>query len=171
VLKFGPLSEQDIAAALVARGQSEAEARAAAAAADGSLGQALAAGAEDLVEARDAAARVLSAAAATPDPKRRIDSAKILVDASRVSGAENRQELAGCLREMASLLRDLELVIARADANALANPDMRTALERLAPAFGQQRAARAFAAVDRALVALSGNAGIKIVADWVVLQL
>ena len=45
------------------------------------------------------------------------------------------------------------------------------ALERLAPAFDGERGARAFAAVDRALVALDRNASVKIVADWLVLQL
>ncbi len=171
LLRFGPLTEQEVAAVLVARGKSEAEARAAAATADGSLGQALSADAGDIVEARAAAERVLAAAAANADPRRRIETAKILLDGSGATGAGDRSELAGCLRVMASLLRDLELVGARADTTALANPDLRPTLERLAPAFAGQRAARGFAAVDRALAALSGNAGVKIVADWLVLQL
>ena len=40
-LRFGPLAAEDIAAALMARGRRETEARAVAATADGSLGQAL----------------------------------------------------------------------------------------------------------------------------------
>ena len=73
---------------------------------------------------------------------------------------------------MASLLRDVELLAARADDRALANPDVRPALERLARGLSTASAAmRAFAAVDRALVALERNASVKIVADWLVLQL
>ena len=53
----------------------------------------------------------------------------------------------------------------------LANADVRPALERLTTAYRGERGMRAFAAVDRALVALDRNAGVKIVADWLVLQL
>ena len=72
---------------------------------------------------------------------------------------------------MASLLRDIELLSVRADAGGLANADVRPALERLARTFEGERGVRAFTAVDRALVALERNAGVKIVADWLVLQL
>ena len=58
-----------------------------------------------------------------------------------------------------------------ADARALANPDVRPALERLTRRISGERGVRAFTAVDRALVALERNAGVKIVADWLVLQL
>jgi hypothetical protein len=71
---------------------------------------------------------------------------------------------------MGSLLRDVELLGARADAVGLANPDFQTGLDRLS-AFQGERGVRAFATVDGALVALEGNAGVKIVADWVVLNL
>ena len=54
---------------------------------------------------------------------------------------------------------------------ALANPDVQPALERLTDAYRGDRGMRAFTAVDRALVALERNAGVKIVADWLVLQL
>ena len=43
------------------------------------------------------------------------------------------------------------------------------------PTFGQvyrgERGTRAFSAIDQALVAIERNAGVKIVADWLVLQL
>ena len=71
---------------------------------------------------------------------------------------------------MASLLRDAELLSTRADSRALANPDVRPQLERLS-AYGGDRGIRAFTAVDQALVALARNAGVKVVADWIVLQL
>jgi len=44
-------------------------------------------------------------------------------------------------------------------------------LERLAQAYRGDRGLRAFGAVDRALAALDRNASVKIVADWLVLQL
>jgi hypothetical protein len=72
---------------------------------------------------------------------------------------------------MASILRDTELLSARADVQALANPDLRTGLDRLAMSYQGGRGRRAFAAVDRAVTALERNAGIKGVADWLVLQL
>jgi hypothetical protein len=52
----------------------------------------------------------------------------------------------------------------------LANPDVRQDIERLAP-FRGERGVRAFTAVDQALVALERNAGVKTVADWLVIQL
>jgi hypothetical protein len=44
-------------------------------------------------------------------------------------------------------------------------------LARLTKAYQGERGLRAFTAVDRALVALDRNAGVKIVADWLVMQL
>ncbi len=170
-LQFRPLGSRDIAAAMVTRGHSEAEARAVAATADGSLGQALATSAGDLVEARDIAERVLAQAAATEDPRRRIESAKDLLAKTGAGGAGDREQLASHLRAMASLLRDVELLSTRADVRALANPDVQPALERLTKVYDGERGMRAFTAVDRALVALDRNAGVKIVADWLVLQL
>ena len=82
-----------------------------------------------------------------------------------------REQLATELRAMASLIRDVELLSTSADARALANPDVRPALERLVPTYQGERGMRAFTAVDRALMALDRNAGVKIVADWLLLQL
>jgi hypothetical protein len=80
---------------------------------------------------------------------------------------------------MASLIRDAGILSAFVEdrrspggdwTKVLANPDVRTDIERLA-AFRGERGVRAFSAVDQALVALERNAGIKTVADWLVLQL
>ncbi len=79
--------------------------------------------------------------------------------------------MASHLRAMASLLRDVELLASRASAEMIANADVRPILDRLTKSFGGGRGIRAFAAVDRALEALDRNAGVKIVADWLVLQL
>ena len=170
-LRFRPLGPGDIAAAMVARGHSEAEARAVAATADGSLGRALESSAGELVEARNVAQRVLAQAVAIDDPCRRIESATDLLAKTGAGGAGDREQLASHLRAMASLVRDIELLSTRADVRALANPDVQPALERLTKAYKGERGIRAFTAVDRALVALDRNAGVKIVADWLVLQL
>jgi len=170
-LRFRPLSPDDIATVLMARGQSERDARAVAATADGSLGQALRANAGELVEARDIAQRVLANASAHPEPARRIEGAKELLTNTGAGGAGDREQLAAHLRAMASLLRDVEVLAAHADDRTLANPDVRPALERLKSSYQGERGVRAFGAIDRALVALEHNAGVKVVADWLVLHL
>jgi DNA polymerase-3 subunit delta' len=170
-LPFRALDAADVAAALMKRGRAEAEARAIAATADGSIGHALDASAEGFVEAREAAVRVLGQVAAAGDARRRMDSAKeLLARTGGGGGAGDREQLAVNLRAMASLLRDAGLLSTRADSRALANPDVQPALERLS-AFRGERGIRAFTAVDQALAALDRNAGVKIVADWLVLQL
>jgi DNA polymerase-3 subunit delta' len=168
-LRFRPLAASDIAAALMARGHGESEARAIAATADGSLGQALEASAGDLVEAREVAERVLTQASSAGDPGRRIECAKALL--AKTGGSTDREQLATHLRAMAVLLRDVAILAVRADDRTLANPDMRPALERLAPVYCGERGVRAFAAIDRALIALKRNVGVKLIADWAVLQL
>jgi hypothetical protein len=70
---------------------------------------------------------------------------------------------------MASLLRDVELIAAGADRVALANADVVPVLERLS-VFHGERGVEAFGAIDRALAALERNAGVKVVADWVMLS-
>lgn len=170
-LNFRPLSPDEIATALMARGQTETAARAVAAAADGSLGRALEASADDFVQARDVAQQVLAYAASTPDPRRRIEGTKDLLANMGSGGPSDRAQLAVHLRAMGSLLRDIELLATRADASRLANPDVRPALDRLTHTYRGDRGIRAFAAIDRALVALERNAGVKIVADWLVLEL
>ena len=170
-LRFRPLPASDIARVLVARGYSEHEARAVAATADGSIGRALEASADELVEARDLAQRVLAHAATTGDAARRLDGAKELLTKTGAGGAGDREQLATHLRAMSALLRDVEVLATRADVRALANPDVQPALERLTKTYQGERGMRAFTAIDRALVALERNAGVKLVADWLVLQL
>jgi DNA polymerase-3 subunit delta' len=170
-LSFRPLSSQDIAAALMKRRHNETQARAIAATADGSLGRALDMTDSDLVEAREIARQVLAGAAATDDPRRRIDGAKELLSSTGGGAATDREKLASHLRAMASLVRDIELLSTRADTSVLANADVTPSLERLVHAYGGGRGVRAFSAIDRALLALDRNAGVKIVADWLVLQL
>src|SRR3954466_7560855 len=117
--------------------------------------------------------RVLTGAGRERDPARRIELAKDLLARTGSGGAADREQLSSYLRAMASLLRDAEILSTGADASVLANADAGPALERLASTYQRDRGVRAFAAVDRALVALAPprNAGVKIVADWAVLQL
>ncbi len=137
-------------------------------------------------EAREVAERVLEQAAATDEPRVRIEAAKDLLKntGGGNTGAADRAQVASHLHAMASLLRDVELLSTRAAAGGqgppvsdvkevcrLANADREPELNRLTKAFQGERGLRAFTAVDRALVALNGNAGVKIVADWLVLNL
>jgi DNA polymerase-3 subunit delta' len=119
--------------------------------------------------ARLVAQRVLSQAAASADATR-LDSAKDLLANTGSSAASDREQVNAHLKAMASLLRDIAVVSTRAE-SALANDDLRASIERLVPAYGGERGVRAFAAIDRAMAAIAGNAGIKVVADWLVLQL
>jgi hypothetical protein len=146
-----------------------ADAHAAASLSDGSIGRALEGASESYVEARAAAVRLLEAAASSRDPRRRLDGAKALTGAAR--GGSDRDELARRLKALASMLRDLGILRARADARWLANADLRPVLQRLEGSFDGDRTIGAFAAVDRALSALDGNASPKIVADWLALQI
>jgi DNA polymerase-3 subunit delta' len=178
-LRFRPLDAEDVAAMLMKHGRGEAEARATAAAAGGSLGHALAAAGDGLVDARRAAIRVLELAASGDDARRRLDAAPGLLPKTTGGSAADREHVAVKLRAMASLIRDAGILSAFVEdrrspggdwTKVLANPDVRTDIERLA-AFRGERGVRAFSAVDQALVALERNAGIKTVADWLVLQL
>ncbi len=170
-LRFRPLSADDLAAALVAHGETESEARAVAATADGSIGQALQARAGDVVEARGVAERVLTETAAQAAPARRLAAAQTLLAGTGGTAASDRERLASHLRAMGSLLRDAEVMATSADERLIANTDLRPAVERLAGAYRGERGVRAYAAIDQALVAIERNAGVKLVADWLVLQL
>jgi DNA polymerase-3 subunit delta' len=165
-LRFGRVGAEEIAEVLAgAHGYSPVEARAAASAADGSVGQALEGGADEFIEAREAAADVLQRVAGSLDPRRRLDGAKVL------AGAGDRDELRRRLRALASMLRDMSVLGVRADDHHLANADLAADLRRLSGSFDPERITAAFAAVDRALEAVDRNASPKIVADWLAFQL
>ena len=171
-LRFGALAPADVAAALVREhGYAEAEARAAAVDAEGSIGRALEAESADLSAAREMAQRVLDQTARVGDPSRRMDIARDLAAARKGTSAGEREQLASSLRALSSLLRDLAVLTSTSSPDALANADLRDQLTRLTASFDTARAERAFDAVDRALGALERNASPKIVADWLVLQL
>jgi DNA polymerase-3 subunit delta' len=170
-LRLGELNSVEVGEILVRDHQySRADARVAAAEAGGSVGRALEARGVDIGEARGAAQRLLYQAAGVSDPARRLEAARELV--GKVSGgSREREHLAVRLRVLVSLLRDLGLLAANAEAISLANEDLRKDLSRLTDLFDGERTTRAFGAVERALVALERNAGPKVVADWLALQI
>jgi DNA polymerase-3 subunit delta' len=171
-LRFGSLSAGDIAAVLMRdHGYAEPDARSAAADADGSIGRALAAESAELADAREAARQLIERTARVTDPARRIDLARDLAPSGRATPAGEREQLAACLRALASLLRDLGVLATRADASGLANADLAPQLGALSGTYDGERTMRAYVAVDHALAALDRNASPKIVADWLVLQL
>ncbi len=157
----------DVAAVLIAdHGFAEPAAHAAAALADGSIGQALEGDTEGYTGARDAAEALLQQAATATNPGQRLAAAKAL-GADRV----DRDELSRRLRLVSSMLRDLGVLLSRADERTLANADLVDSLQRLTRSYDGERAVRAFSAVDRALMALDRNASPKIVADWLAFQM
>lgn len=176
LLRFAQLPETDVADVLMrVHGYSERDARAAAVEGEGSVGRSLAARAGELADVRHAAMAFLERAARVSDPVGRMETARGLLAAKGTSArpgqAGDRELLAGCLRSVASLLRDLSAVATHAGPEVLANQDLQEDLRRLAGTYDARRSARAFAAVDRALAALERNASPKIVADWLALQL
>jgi len=170
-LRLAPLAPAEVAEVLVRdHGYADADARAAAADADGSVGRALSAEAADLTEARAAAQRILEQAARTSDPSRLVDAVKDVVG-KKGSSASERDQLAACLRAVASLLRDLGLLAVDADRAALANSDLQRQLEALSRSYDADRTTKAYTAIDQALAALERNASPKVVVDWVMLQI
>jgi DNA polymerase-3 subunit delta' len=165
-LLFGRVSPADVAAILQRdHGYSADDAHAAASLSDGSVGRALEGSADDVVEARKVALAVLRGVATTSDVRRRLDSAKWLL------GGGQADELARRLLAVSSMVRDLGILLSRADERGLANADLKPVFTSLLGSFDRDRAVRAFSAVDRALVALDRNANPKLVADWVALQI
>jgi DNA polymerase-3 subunit delta' len=170
-LRFAPLTAADVAAVLTRdHDYAEADARAAAVDAEGSVGRALSAESADLAEARSTAERILRQTARVTDPARRLDAARDVTGKKSTPGAE-REQLAASLRVMASMLRDVGVLAWNGDRRLLANADLEPVLDELGRSYDSARSARAYTAVDEALAALERNASPKIVADWLVLRL
>ncbi len=168
-LRFGRLTELEVAQVL-ARDYAVApdEARAAAALADGSISRALAQSSEELAEVRQAAQAFLAQIVGSDDVRQKLDVAKLLIGAKP---ERTRDEVAIVLRAAQSMLRDVEVLHARADPRLLANPDLQDSLSRLTRTAGGDRTRQAFQSVDRALFALDRNAGPKVVAEWLAMQI
>ncbi len=172
-LRFGRLTAAEVSAGLIRDHEySDAEARQAAPLADGSLGQALALIDNDLSMFRELAIGLLQHSAGRSDSQSRVQGASALHSGGGSSKKErSREDVALVLRLMASMLRDLEAINAGADRAVLANPLLQGDLEALAHSYSGDRARAAFGAVDRALTALERNAGTKVVAEWLAVQM
>ena len=169
-LRFGRLTAAEVALALVRdHGQSERDASEAAPMADGSIGQALALSDLDIGSLRDLAMRLLQQTSGRADTQSRLQAATAMV--AGLSKKEERADLSAVLRLTASMLRDIEVLNSGADQRVLANPAITGDLSTLARAFAGDRARTAFGAVDRALTAIERNAGTKVVAEWLAVQL
>ena len=182
VLRFAPVPAAEIAASLEAsHGFTTGDARAAAALSGGSFARAIGARAGEEAQARGIAAAVLMETARTSDVRARLAVSSALLKPVARKGRDSekegkgagadRESVAGRLRALGSLLRDLAVVTTRAPDTALVNLDLRADLESLARDYDRDRIARAFSAVGRSLAALERNASPKIVADWLALQL
>lgn len=171
-LRFGRLTAAEVSTALTRDHEyTEVEARQAAPLADGSLGQALALIDNDLSMFRELAIGLLQQSAGRTDSQSRVQAASALHSGGGSSKKErSREDVALVLRLMASMLRDLEAINAGADRAVLANPLLSNDLEALARSYSGDRARSAFGAVDRALTALERNAGIKVVTEWLAVQ-
>src|SRR4029078_12387348 len=100
----------------------EADAHAAASLSDGSIGRALEEATDEFVDAREAATSLLESVATSSDPRRRLNGAKALIGAA--SGGSDREQLARRLCALSSIIRDLGVLLSRADERCLANGDL-----------------------------------------------
>lgn len=166
-LRFGPLSEKDVARVLVERANVDRGAvQALAASAGGSVSRALAEKEGDVGEDREAAFDVLLAAMrGVPD---QLKASAAL--AKNSSDRRDREALAARLDVLRSMLRDLAVLAAQRP-EALANADLKDDLGRLARSFDLPRVTRGYATLATAESALDRNASPKIVADWVAVHL
>jgi DNA polymerase-3 subunit delta' len=170
-LTCGRLTEAEVADVLIRDHEMPpAEARAAAALADGRVGEALALGSTDVGVLRETALHLLRQGAASQAAQGRIQAAAILATGT-AKKERPREDVALVLRMMGSMLRDIELLNSGADTSVLANPVVFDDLSALTRGYAGDRARDAFVAVDRALAALERNAGTKVVSEWLALQL
>jgi DNA polymerase-3 subunit delta' len=170
-LRFGRLTEREVVEVLVRdHDVPEHEARGAAALADGRIGEALALGSTDVAVLREAALLLLRQAASSHTVAGRLQAATLLTTGP--SRKERPREDVGLLlRMLAAMLRDLELLNSGADVSVLSNPVIADELSTVARGYAGDRAREAFAAVDRAIMALDRNAGTKVVSEWLAVQL
>ena len=173
-IRFAPLSAADIATHLQgAQGMPAAVAHAAAAAAGGSIGVALASGSDAVMGIRGAAQRLLERLARPGGVRGRLEAAQEIVGKTpKGYGVGEREAVAMHLRVLQTMLRDIGVLSTSVEGCALANADLTAVLEDLRPAFDHARLVRAFTAVQRAIDALGAprNGSPKIVADWVALH-
>lgn len=171
-IRFGRLTSDEVADVLVRdHGVAAAEARALAALADGSIGQALALDDTAVSALRDSALLLLRQTAARTDVQTRLQAAATVTGAGGAKKERPREDVSVILRLASSMLRDIEALNSGAGPDVLANPVLAGDLEMLARSFHGDRARDAFGAVERARHALDRNAGTKVVAEWLAMQI
>jgi DNA polymerase III subunit delta' len=171
-LRFGRLTESEVANVLARDYDlSLKDARATAALADGSVGQALALASTDLAVLRELALQLLRHAGAGASVAARLQAATTLVSGGGARKERSRDEVGLILRMAASMLRDIELLNAGGAQTALANGVIADELGGLTRAYSGDRARDAFGAIDKALAALERNAGPKVVTEWLATQI
>jgi DNA polymerase-3 subunit delta' len=171
-LRFGRLTETELRTALVRdHGCTDAQALENASLAGGSIEQALALSDADTTAQRALAIQLLKQAARRTDAQTKLQAAANLVGAGKKE--RSRDELSVILRLVSSMLRDIEAINSGAEPRLLANPLAAADLDRLAPLFTNARARDAFSATEQALEALKPgrNAGVKVVAEWLAVQI
>jgi DNA polymerase-3 subunit delta' len=170
-LRFGRLTEAEVAEVLTRDHEMPAkDAKAAAALADGSVGQAMALASADLALLRELALQLLRHAAADRGIAAKLQAAVTVVSGG-VKKERSREDVGLILRITASMLRDIELLNAGGSASGLANGIMADELDSLTRAYNGDRARDAFVAVDKAIAALDRNAGPKVVTEWLATQI
>lgn len=168
-LTFGRVPVADIERILVTEhAVAPAEARRLAMLADGSPGAALGLASSDVDQARAAAVLLLRAAAA-PDLAARIAIAKAVIGEKKPE--RTRAEMHAVLGAAGTLVRDVALLHAGVDRALLANGDVADDLERLARTLSAAAARNAFAVIHRGRAALDGNAGPKLVTEWIAAEI
>lgn len=166
-LRFGLLTDQEVARVLTERaGVDASTARLMAAGSGGSVSRALAEAAGDLAGDRDAALSLLRAAAGRPILPRLKAAAGFAQHDPKREDRRAREKLAARLTQAASLCRDLAALHAGAQ-DVIVNADLGTALHELSRAFGPDRLSRAYDVIERGQRALERNGNPKLVADWV----
>lgn len=166
-LRFGLLSEGDVARVLVDRaGLDRKVASALASASGGSVSRALSEKSGDLSDDRDAALMILAALRKSVGDQLKASAAFAKNDSDR----RDREALSARIDVLGSLLRDVGAILS-GSAGGLANGDLERDLRVIAGQLDRERVVAGYAALGRAQEALERNAGPKIVADWVALHL
>jgi DNA polymerase-3 subunit delta' len=166
-LRFGPLSDPDVARILVEQCDVEAvAARALAAVSGGSVSVALSAERGFAEDDRAAAIGLLESAAREGPAGRLRASDRLVAKAKGAAKRRDRDALGTRLALITSFLRDLAATHAGAP-----GVDLDPALARLRHSYDLARATAGFLALAEAQTWLERNAGPKIVADWVALTL
>jgi DNA polymerase-3 subunit delta' len=168
-LRFGALAPADVQQVLVDRcGVDVKKARVLAAGSAGSVSRALAADEGDLLDDREAAVQLLTAAGRTASPEGRLRAATAF--ASHKTKRRERDALGARLDAASALLRDLAVLEALGP-SALTNADLEGALRPLTRAYDVDRLTAGFDAITEAREALGRNASAKIVSDWLALRI